>query len=235
MGAILLLLMFPINKKSDDCDRIRLCCPIHHRESPVTIASIAFTLFLIMNSLGMAPAILVLLKHFDEKKQRKIILREMLIALLIIFLFNYLGEIFFQWLQVGETTIQMAGGLILFLIAINMIFPRSKKHETSEANVDPFIVPIATPLIAGPSLLATVMFYAHEEPSVLKMLLAILIAWAASTIVLLSAPFLKKIIGERGLNAFERLMGLILTLIAVQMFLEGLSGFLSHSLAQPKT
>jgi multiple antibiotic resistance protein len=201
----------------------------------MTILSIAFTLFLIMNSLGMTPAILVLLKNYDEKKQRKIILREMVIALIIIFVFNYLGEVFFQWLQVGETTIQMAGGLILFLIAVNMIFPRSRRTDAPEENIDPFIVPIATPLIAGPSLLATVMFYAHEEPSLLKMLAAIMIAWAASTIVLLSAPFLKKIIGDKGLNAFERLMGLILTLIAVQMFLEGLSGFLSSSLPPPKT
>jgi len=199
----------------------------------MTVWSIAFTLFLIMNSLGMAPAVLALLKNFDETKQRKIIFREMLIALLIILLFNYLGEVFFQWLQISESTIQMAGGLILFLIAIRMIFPGVKKAEEVQENIEPFIVPIATPLLAGPSLLATVMFYAHEESSLLNMLSAILIAWGVSAIILLSAPFLKKILGDRGLNAFERLMGLILTLIAVQMFLAGLSSFLTSSFHPP--
>lgn len=199
-------------------------------EKMTNTVSIAFTLFLIMNSLGTAPIVLALLKSYDEKKQRAIIFREMWIALFIIFLFNYLGEVFFTWLEVSETSIQMAGGLILFLIALRMIFPGPKVAYDPTEKTDPYIVPIATPLIAGPSLLATVMFYAHEETSEFNMFAAILIAWALSTLILLSAPFLKKIIGEKGLNAFERLMGLILTLIAVQMFLQGLSTFYSQNL-----
>lgn len=192
----------------------------------MTVLSIAFTLFLIMNSLGMAPAILVLVKDYSETKQRKIIFREMLIALVIMLLFNYLGDIFFRWLQISQTTIQMAGGLVLFLIALKMIFPGVRGHDEPVETVDPFIVPIATPLIAGPSVLATIMFYAHEATQV-TMLSAILAAWIASTLILLSAPFLKRVVGDKGLNTFERLMGLILTLLAVQMFLQGFSRFLT--------
>lgn len=196
----------------------------------MSIFSIAFTLFIIMNSIGLVPLILALLRNVEPKVQRRILLREMLVALGIILVFNFLGELFFSWLNIKESNIQMAGGLILFLIAIRMIFPNPKQMSSEEGQELPFIVPIATPLVAGPSLLAAVMFYAKEQDSVLAMLASIFIAWIASTIVFLLAPTLKKFIGDKGLIAFERLMGLLLTLIAVQMFLQGMAGFITHSL-----
>lgn len=195
----------------------------------MSVISIAFTLFLIMNSLGIVPAVLAMLKNVDQKRHSQVLLREMCFALIIILLFNFLGEVFFDWLHINESSIQMAGGLVLFLIAIKMIFPSIRKSEETVEDSDPFIVPIAIPLIAGPALLATVMFYAHEESNVFVMLAAIFIAWAASTAILMAAPFLKRTFGDRGLNAFERLMGLILTLISVQMFLQGLETFLNAS------
>lgn len=194
------------------------------------IISIAFTLFLIMNSLGLVPLVLALLKNVEPKMQRRILFREMLIALGIILVFNFLGELFFGWLNIKESIIQMAGGLILFLIAIRMIFPAPKKLEKGDDLELPFVVPIATPLVAGPSLLAAVMFYSREIDNTPTMLLAIFLSWLLTTLVFLIAPTLKRFIGEKGLIAFERLMGLLLTLIAVQMFLQGVAHFISHSL-----
>lgn len=195
----------------------------------MTVVSIAFTLFLIMNSLGLIPLVLSLLKDKSAKEQRRVIFRELLIALAIIFFFNFLGEVFFGWLDIDSYTIQMAGGLILFIIAIRMIFPGPKKLEASAPQEEVFIVPIATPLVAGPSLLATVMVFAREEPSILVMVFAILIAWTLTTAILVSAPLLNRLLGDKGLTAFQRLMGLLLTLMAVQMFLHGISVFISTS------
>lgn len=197
----------------------------------MSVISIAFTFFLIMNSLGLVPLILSLLKDETPKERRRVIIREMLIALVIILAFNFLGEVFFTWLNISESNIQMAGGLILFLIAIRMIFPGPKKMEHPEEPIEkPFVVPIATPLVAGPSLLASVMFYARQEQSILVMIYAILIAWSATLIIFLSSPLLKRVLTDKGLTALQRLMGLILTLIAVQMFLQGIARFITNTI-----
>jgi len=188
--------------------------------------STAFTLFLIINSLGMAPVILALLKDYAPKQQRLIMLREAIIALLFILVFKYIGEAFFSWLEIGRPSIEVAGGVILFLIALRMIFPHLKANDEMELSKEgPFIVPIAVPLLAGPGTLTTVMIQARSNPDSINMLYAIFIAWICSLLVLLAAPTLKRIIGTRGLNAFERLMGLILTLLAVQMMMHGLTNF----------
>lgn len=195
----------------------------------MTIISISFTLFLIMNSLGLIPVILNLLKDKNSSEKKKIIIREMLIALVIIFAFNFLGEYLFGWLNIPAATIEMAGGLVLFVIAVRMIFPQDKKNYDLEETQNVCIVPIATPLIAGPSLLASVMVFANQEPSMSIMVIAILIAWFLTTIILLAAPLLHKFLGDKGLTAFQRLMGLLLTLMAVQMFLRGLFQFISNN------
>jgi multiple antibiotic resistance protein len=195
----------------------------------MTIISISFTLFLIMNSLGLIPVILDKLKEKSSSEKRKIILREMLIALAIIFFFNFLGEFIFGWLNIPSYTIEMAGGLVLFVIAVGMIFPKDKKKYDLDNSNETFIVPIAIPLIASPSLLAAVMVFAHQEPEIHATVIAISLAWILSTILLISAPLLHKLIGDKGLTAFQRLMGLLLTLMAVQMFLRGLFQLISSN------
>lgn len=187
--------------------------------------SLAFTLFLLMDPLGNIPFYISFLKGLDPKRQRIIIFRELIIALLIIVLFNFVGDALMRFLHVENDTIQIAGGIILFLLCLRMIFPPA--HDTNEQHpqdTEPFIVPLAVPLVAGPSVLAAVMIYAKQEGSLI-MMGAISIAWVASLIILLGAPFLKTILGWRGITALERLMGLILILIAVQMFLSGLSAY----------
>lgn len=188
-----------------------------------SLFSIAFSLFLLMDPIGNVPLYVSILKDIDPRRQRFIICRELLIALLVIIAFSFLGNYILKLLGVSEQTVMISGGLILFLIAIRMIFPRGREGYTeSPEGEEPFIVPLAIPLIAGPSVLAAVMIYANQE-SHLTMIGSIIIAWVFTFFILILSPLLKKILGIRGITACERLMGLILTLIAVQMFLEGLT------------
>ncbi len=192
------------------------------------IFSLAFTLFLLMDSVGNIPIFLSVLKDQDKKKKGKIIFRELLIALGIILVFSLIGNHFLNFLDIRHYTVEIAGGIILFLIALKMIFPTGIADPDGKNKLllkDPFIVPLATPLIAGPAVLAAVMLYAHHEVSYSVAIPAIIIAWVFTAIILLASSFLQKVLGFRGLIACERLMGLILTLISIQMFLRGIHGF----------
>jgi MarC family membrane protein len=195
----------------------------------MSLFSIAFSLFLLMDSIGNIPFYISFLKKLPPHRQRVIIFRELLIALIIIIFFNFIGEGLMKFLKVETDTIQIAGGIILFLLCLKMIFPPAHNHEESlPHDLEPFIVPLAVPLIAGPSVLAAVMIYSRQEPNNFIMVGAILIAWGASLLILLGSSYLQKILGWRGIIAIERLMGLVLTLIAVQMFLSGVSAFISR-------
>ncbi len=191
--------------------------------------SIAFTLFLLMDPIGNIPFYISFLKGLDSKRQRFIIFRELIIALFIIILFNFVGDGLMKFLHVENDTIQIAGGIILFLLCLKMIFPPPHDpHESLPHETEPFIVPLAVPLVAGPSVLAAVMIYAKQEDNSLRMVGSIMIAWLASLVILLGSSFLKQALGWRGIIALERLMGLILILISVQMFLSGLSAFIAR-------
>lgn len=196
----------------------------------MALLSIAFSLFLLMDPIGNIPFYISILKGINPERQRSIIIRELLIALVIIIFFAFLGNGLMEFLNIECATIQIAGGIILFLLCLKMIFP--PPHDTHDLppheDIEPFIVPLAVPLVAGPGVLAAVMIFAHQETGSLMMIGAILISWAASLLILLSSPFLKRILGTKGIIALERLMGLILILIAVQMFLSGLEAFLQH-------
>jgi len=191
---------------------------------------LSFTLFLLMDSPGNIPFYISFLKEVPPKRQRWIIFREMLIALGLILLFNFVGESLLRFLQIDTSTVLVAGGVILFILSLRMIFPSPKDTSLDiPKNTEPFIVPLAVPLVAGPAVLAAVILYSSQV-SVFLLSMAIILAWAASLLILLSSPTLKGMLGERGVIALERLMGLILILIAVQMFLSGLSACF-----QPKT
>ena len=194
----------------------------------------ALALFLLMDPVGNVPIFISVLKDIDPKKQRKIILRELIIALFIIILFNFIGDGLLHFLNVTMPTILISGAIILFLIALKMIFPGKGDPDVEiHQHKEPFIVPLATPLVAGPAVLAAVMLYSGQHKTDMFMTIsAIIIAWIASTLILLSSSLWKKLLGWRGLVACERLMGLILTLIAVQMFLEGVEMFMIHYAAR---
>ena len=188
---------------------------------------IALALFLLMDSIGNIPFYISFLKNVDPRRQSFVIFREMLIALGIIVLFNFVGDSLMIFLQISSDTIQIAGGIILFLLCLKMIFP--PPHDPNEElphDREPCIVPLAVPLVAGPAVLSATIIYSRQE-SPLIVVLAIFLAWGASLLVLLAAPPLKKILGWKGIVAIERLMGLILTLIAIQMFLNGIEAFIN--------
>ena len=195
----------------------------------MSLFSITLTMFLIMNSVGHIIAYLDLVESLNNRRRQIIIIREMLLALGIMLIFYYLGELFLLALEVNSQTVQLAGGLILFLIAIRMIFPKNKPLEIKN-QPEPFIFPIATPMIAGPSILTTIMIYANQIQNSKIVLLSICIAWVFSITILFFAEQIKSLVGTKALSAIERLMGLILTMIAVEMLLQGIKTLLKSGL-----
>lgn len=197
------------------------------------IFTIALSMFFLMDSIGNVPIFISLLKKLPPKRQRIIILRELIIALGIMLVFYFIGNYFLSALGISDQSLRISGGIILFLISLKMIFPSKQDTKDGTTQAEPFIVPLAIPLIAGPAILAAVMIYSGQDLPAIYTLSAIGIAWIFTTLILVAAPFLQKILGEKGLIALERLMGLILILIAIQMFLDGISGFvLCHQTLQ---
>ncbi len=188
--------------------------------------SLVLSLFLIMDPLGNVPLFAIILRPYDHAQQIRIIIREMLISLAILIIFEYLGAFVLSLLKISLPSVQVAGGIILFLIAVGMIFPTldTGSGQFTREN-EPFIVPLSVPLIAGPTILAAIMVYSKQIQNHLIMLLAIGIAWLTSTLILVFTPYLKRILKDQALTAFTRLMGLILTFISIQMLLEGIRGF----------
>jgi multiple antibiotic resistance protein len=191
------------------------------------LTSVIVTLFLIMDPLGNVPVFLSLLKDVTPARRRAILLREVLIAYAVLLAFLFLGRAILQVLQLQQETISIAGGIVLFLIALRMIFPAPGGFYSDSPEGEPFIVPLAIPLIAGPSTLAALLLLQRSEPGATwELLLAVTIAWALTAVILLAAPFFYRVLGQRALIAVERLMGMVLVMISVQMFMNGIGDFL---------
>lgn len=189
--------------------------------------SALITLVLVMDPFGSIPVFLSLLGRVSPRRRRVVIVREMLIALGVLVLFLLFGRYILAGLHVSGPALSIAGGVILLLIAIRMIFPSSTHAAEAAAESEPVIVPLAVPLIAGPSAIATVTLLSTRFPGALgRWLLALGGAWATSLAVLLCSDLLGRVLGTRVLKAIERLMGMILTTLAVQMLLSGLQEFL---------
>ena len=194
------------------------------------IFSAAVMLFLIMDPLGNLPIFASILRHIEPKKRRKVLVRELLFALIIMMLFLFAGEAILSFLNLRSESVSIAGGIILFLIAIRMIFPQPGGVVGLAAGEEPFIVPMAIPLMAGPSVLAALILLAHTDSSrMLDWTLALFGAWAASAVILLFYKLFTKLLGEKGLTAVERLMGMVLVMISVQMFLDGVAKYIAHA------
>jgi len=187
------------------------------------VLSTALTLLLVMDPLGNIPNFMAALKNVPESRRRGIILRECLFALALLLAVLAGGRSFMAVFGLSAEALRISGGIMLFLIAIRMIFPPAGAERPDHPDGEPFIVPLATPLIAGPSLIATIMILTgNPAAGRLEIFSAILSAWAVSTLILLCAPSLARILRRRGLMAVERLMGMLLVVVAVQMFLDGL-------------
>lgn len=193
----------------------------------MTIASAALLLFLILDPLGNIPVFLGLLKGLPPARQRVVIIRELLIALGVLMLFLWAGRYLLELMHLRQESVSIAGGIILFLIGLRMIFPPAEGIMGEQPEGEPFIVPMAIPMIAGPSGMAAVMLLGSQEPGRMgEWSLALTIAWSATAVILFSATYLQKWLGTRVLTAIERLMGMVIVAISVQMLLDGISSYL---------
>lgn len=191
------------------------------------IFSAATMLFLIMDPLGNLPVVLSILKHFDKRRRRIILIRELIAALIILLLFLYAGKSVLGFLHVQPETLSISGGVILFIIAIKMIFPSAGSITGLAVGEEPFIVPVAIPMIAGPSVIAALLLLSTQYPNqMVELSVSVFLAWLGTAGVLMFYGFFHKILGERGLKAVERLMGLLLVMVSTQMFLDGLKSYM---------
>jgi multiple antibiotic resistance protein len=188
----------------------------------MTVAAAAILLFLILDPLGNIPIFLNLLKPLSPQRRRVVLARELLIALAVLFVFLFAGRWLLELMHLRQESVSIAGGIVLFLIGLKMIFPRPEGIFGDSPEGEPFIVPMAIPLIAGPSGMAAVMLFANSAPDRMgAWSLALLLAWGATAIILFASTWLFKLLGMRVLIAMERLMGMLLVVISVQMIIDG--------------
>ena len=189
----------------------------------MNIASTALTLFLVLDPFGNMVLFHTLLARVPAARRRRVLLCELLIAFSILLFFLFAGSLILSTLGIRPSTLSISGGILLFLIALGMVFPAKSILQDSDT-AEPFIVPIAVPMLVGPSAIALLLLLASKYPEQqAASALAVLIAWGSSAAVLLVAPWFLRLLGSKGTQAMERLMGLMLILIAVQMFLDGLA------------
>ena len=187
-----------------------------------SIFSAAVLLFFLMDPLGNIPILLSVLKGIPPKRQRFIIAREVTIALVILVIFLFAGKPLLNFMHLQQEAVTISGGIILLIIGLRMIFPKPEGIMGANPSGEPFIVPIAIPLIAGPSVIAMLILMSQSKTGIMmNWLLALVLAWIGSSIILMTAPFLIKVLKHRGLIALERLMGMILVMLAVQMLING--------------
>lgn len=193
----------------------------------MSILQLAMIFFIVTNPIGNSPAIIALIKDHTIRGQQKILFRESMFAMLLAIFFLFLGETFLSCLNIQNYALKISGGILLFIVSVKMIFSIRSEKEEEKPKQNPFIVPIATPLLSGAGLLTMIMLTSKQEANDMKIFVAILLAWIGVTAVLVTAPYLQIVLGKRGLSALEQLMGMLLAMIAIQMIVSGSSLFLT--------
>lgn len=190
--------------------------------------SATLLLLTIMDPLGNVATFVSALRTVPQDKRIRVIARELVIALVILIVFLFLGQPLLGLLHLKQEALFISGGIVLFLIALKMIFPPSRR-EADEPMIEPFIVPLATPMIAGPSVLATLLVLVSAHPEQMsRWFIALLLSWGITAAVLLFSPAIARVLKEKGAMAVERLMGMLLVIVAVQMFLNGIELYVNH-------
>ena len=185
--------------------------------------SSVFLLLLVLDPLGNVPFVLSLLRNVPSARRPRIILRECAISALVLIVFLLIGEWLLRAMHLSNPALEIAGGLILFLIALRMVFPPANPGLAEQELIgEPLIVPLAIPMIAGPSALATVLLASRQSGQAIIWIGAIVLASAINAAFLLASGWFARIFGKAGMEALERLMGLILTTMAVQMLISGI-------------
>ena len=192
----------------------------------LSLSSAIVVLLLVVDPIGNIPIAVTLLRRVDPARRTRVVARECAIALAVLLVFVFAGEALLRLFGLTGTSLNIAGGVILFLIAIKMVFRSGGEIFGQLPEGEPFIVPLAIPSIAGPTAMATVILLVSRAPArMMEWVIALAVAMAITLALLLFAERISKLIGERGLLALERLMGLILTAIAVEMLLRGIEAF----------
>lgn len=193
------------------------------------VFSAAVLLILVIDPFGNVPLVVSAMRSVAPERRARVVLRECVAAYVILLAFMAGGQTFLRWLHLSETSLEIAGGVILFMIALRMVFPRPEGIFGDPPGTEPFLVPLAIPSIAGPSALATVMLMVSRDPAhIVDWVIALTAAMAVTALVLVGAHRLQQLLGERVVIAFERLMGLVLTALAVEMLLGGVRSFIAH-------
>jgi len=193
-----------------------------------TFASATILLLLITDPFGHIPIFASALRPVAPERRARVILREVLIAFCLLLTFMFVGDSFLRVMNLSDLSLQIAGGVVMFLIALRMIFPPPPAAVAVPAG-EPLIVPLAIPALAGPSALATVMLLVSQAPERrLEWVAALSVTMAVCAVVLLLAERIQQVLGERVVIAFERLMGLILVSISVEMLIRGLKALVKQ-------
>ena len=202
-------------------------------ESSMSTVSAGLLLFLIMDPLGNIPLFLSLLRNVAPERRQFVMARELLIALVVLFVFLFGGRYLLHVLQLKQESVSIAGGIVLFLIGVRMVFPPATGGVFGgDPDREPFIVPMAIPGIAGPSAVAAVMLLANSYPGrTVDWSVALFVAWFATAVILLSSTYLFRCLGTSVLIAVERLMGMLLVALSVQMALDGVMAYVRMGVA----
>jgi MarC family membrane protein len=200
-------------------------------DNTITTLSAGILLFLIMDPLGNIPLFLSQLRNVAPERRRRVLVRELLIALVVLFAFLFGGSYVLHALQLRTESVSIAGGIVLFLIGVKMIFPpRDGNMFGATQGGEPFIVPMAIPGVAGPSAMASLMLLTNSQPGrTADWSVALFAAWLATSLILLCSTYLFRWLGNSVLIAIERLMGMLLVALSVQMFLDGIAAYLHQS------
>jgi MarC family membrane protein len=191
-----------------------------------SFSSAIILLILVTDPLGNSPLFVGLLRQVDPARRRRIIIREVFFAFLLLLFFLLFGRKVLDLMHLTDTSLGIAGGVILFLIALKMVFPHPEGAFGHQMHGEPFLVPLAIPFIAGPSAIATVLLLVSNDPTRMwEWIAALTVAMLVSAVVLGFAEKIADFLGAQVTMAFERLMGLILTAIAIEMLLAGIEKF----------
>src|SRR5690625_1051840 len=207
-----------------------------------SLLSAALLLFFVMDPFGNAPLAISLLRDVEKSRRRIVLMRELLIALGVLIFFPFFVEYMVRFMclqqesgpiaggrqEGAQVSLSIAGGIVLGFVGLRMLFPSKEGVLGHQVGGEPFIVPLAIPLIAGPSAMAMVIVMAKSNPGQMGMWFgALLLAWTATAVVMMASPLLLRVLRERGLTAIERLMGMVLIMLAVQMVINGISALVS--------
>ena len=189
-----------------------------------TFSSILLLFFLVMDPLGNLPVFITTLENLPPKRYGAVVLRESLIALGVLLLFFFCGGKILEFFHISKASLELSGGIILFLIAIKLIFstPAEQMQRQNNPAHEPFIVPLAIPLFAGPGSMSTAILLGGKSGSLFAEALALICAWSICTLILLSGRYAGKFLGTKVLAAMESLMGLLLTTMALEMIISGI-------------